>query len=248
MRTQFWKFFPLAIAVFLLVPPFGQCDEIVPGGSIVIVGCVWPPYSGIKVTFQTYYTAYSGFHSHHDVYRPSGSMNPQVAYTGADGYARSTYRGPDVSGSYEIASFCDFGSDFLTMDVRVSWLSSLPDHPDYIKTGSQPEHPDGWWGTENAVSKIGMIAAQFRQETGLRTGVNDMSIQWDGRFDLGPRYGRPWWGPPHDEHMWGLNADIPYAFLGTLAQRERFRVIAGSFGGNPLPEPDRSLYHLRFSY
>jgi hypothetical protein len=137
----------------------------------------------------------------------------------------------------------------MTMDVRLPYpyLVALPDHPDYFKTGAQPEHPDGWWGTSNAVSRIGQIAAQFRQETGLRTGVNDMSLQWGGRFDLGPRYGGLWWKGPHDEHMLGRNADIPYAFLGTPEQREQFRVIANANGGNPLPEGG-THYHLRFTY
>lgn len=250
MRIGFSKFFPLWAVLILLIPKFGRCDEIQPGGTVPILGCVWPPYPGIEVTFEAYYIAYSGFHSHHDVSRPRGSMNPQSAYTGSDGCARSTFQAPDVAGQHDIEAYSGFGSDFLTIDVRVPYpyLDALPSHPDYLKVGAQPEHPDGWWGTTNAVSGIGEIAAQFRQETGLRPGINDMSIQWGGRFDLGPRYGYAFWGPQHYEHMWGLNADIPYAYLGTLAQRQRFMEIADELGGNPLPEEKKRHYHLHFSH
>jgi hypothetical protein len=101
MRIRISKFFPLVAVLILLIPKFARCEEVAPGGSILIEGCVWPPYPGIRVTFESNDIPYSGFHSHHDSYRPSGSMDPQVAYTGADGCARSTFKAPDVAGQHE---------------------------------------------------------------------------------------------------------------------------------------------------
>ncbi len=79
-------------------------------------------------------------------------------------------------------------------------------------------------------------------------GVNDMSLPSGGRFDLGPRYNGTWWNSPHGEHMWGVNADIPYQYLGGYNQT--FLSIAaanGGSGGGPILSYSNH-YHLRFSY
>lgn len=72
-----------------------------------------------------------------------------------------------------------------------------------------------------------------------------MSLPWGGIFDLGPPKG-PNWNHPHDAHMFGLNADMPFQFLGTPTQRQLFFDIAAMYGANPWVEVDQ--YHLRFSY
>ena len=52
------------------------------------------------------------------------------------------------------------------------------------------------------VAKMQVIAQQYRQQTGHRLCVNDMSLNWGGVFDLGPNYkpGYHFWNPPHAEH------------------------------------------------
>jgi murein endopeptidase len=130
--------------------------------------------------------------------------------------------------------------------VHDPYLQWLPDHSSYQKVGPTNEHPTNHYGTFNAIYRIQQICMAFKAETGVTPGVNDISLPWGGRFDLGPSYGGLWWHGPHGSHMWGRNADIPYQYLGTLQQRERFRQIAVEYEGDPYPESNH--FHLRFAY
>lgn len=72
--------------------------------------------------------------------------------------------------------------------------------------------------------------------------MNDMSLPWGGIFDLGLSYGGWWWNPPHQTHIFGVNADMPFQYLGTSTQRERFRTIALDLGASVYTEGNH--YHL----
>lgn len=124
------------------------------------------------------------------------------------------------------------------------FLQELPNYYVYQKVGQQWEHPTSHYGTFNTVWRIQRICESFYQETGLVGGVNDMSLPWGGVFDLGPRYGGVYWASPHSEHKWGLNADMPFQYLGTTLQRDRFRQIAVAEGATIVLHGDH--FHLQF--
>ena len=192
---------------------------------------------------------YSGFHSHNVPLRDPGRLEPLWGdYTDSSGCAYGEFFATDVAGVHEVQAFYGSLVDTLYVSVMVynPYLQWLPNHSTYQKVGTTPEHPTNFYGTFNAVSKIQTICSTFYNETRLVAGVNDMSLPWGGRFDLGPAYGGQWWHPPHHEHMWGLNADFPYQYLGTPTQRQRFRDIASANGGNPQTEDNH--YHLKFSH
>lgn len=131
-------------------------------------------------------------------------------------------------------------------------LYELPTANFFNKEGALPAHPLNHWGTWNAVGGVLSITEEFNRTTGITPHVNDLSLPWGGRYDIGPPKGA-WWGPPHHEHIWGTNADIPYSKLDP--HKETFRLIAEWYGGNPHPsclvkaEPNDipTCWHLRFA-
>lgn len=249
----------LSNAVFVIITLFLLPKAVVAqewrvnlNGFVEFVICVTDgsgnpvPFANVDVVSGV--LANSGYHNHHDSQRPKGTVAPTSNTTGPDGCTPAErFDASDVAGFHTIWAFGHLGgtgSQSVTVMHEVD-LVELPNHPDLFKTGIQPEHQIPFWGTNNAISQIQSIAFQFRQETGIMTGVNDMSLPMGGRFDLGPGYGGSFWSPPHSAHMQGLNADIPYQYLGSTEQRERWRQIAVEHGANPLPEGNH--YHLRFT-
>jgi hypothetical protein len=96
--------------------------------------------------------------------------------------------------------------------------------------GSTIDHPSAHWMTPVAIERLRTVIAAFREQKGVIPLVNDMSLEWGGRFDLGPRYKSAicptpqyWIGPcSYAEHKFGTNADI-----GGLGEyREFFRNLA----------------------
>lgn len=226
-----------------------------PGGTTIVTGCITDqygaPYYGQPVWWSVVVFLNSGYHNHDDGNRPNGSLSTTSNYTGGDGCASTTFYAPLIAGQYQVTATTNVGEDTASIFVILQspYLQYLPTYSTYQIVGVQPQHPSNPYGSFHAVYEIQQIASQFNQTTGVVMGVNDMSLPWGGMFDLGPAYGGTWWHTPkHGEHMWGLNADIPYAYLGGYNQT--FLSIAtanGGAGGGPiLPEPNH--YHLRFAY
>jgi len=196
----------------------------------------------VWVFFQSQVAAYSGYHYHHNSQRPKGSFYPEEGQT-IWGCVPTTWIAPLVSGAHPImAVFAHYGAAYATAYVGVG-LFELPSANYFNKEGGTPEHPHNHWGTWNAVGGVLAITEEFNRVTGITPHVNDMSLPWGGRFDLGPAYGGVWWGPPHHEHMWGTNADIPYSKLDPY--RDTFLQIAIDYGADYLAESTH--YHLRFA-
>lgn len=239
---------------------------IEPGQTLPYTVCIDPASSGnsVSVTSAVYHG--SGFHNHdyggHSSYtsRPTGA--DAGGYTGSDGcmdaqwWVGSAALGEHlVAGQHRITAFVSgaFNQPYLEITVAENnpqWLQWLPDHPDYQKVGVTSDHQTPFYGTFNAVFQVQQISSEFRSQTGLIPCINDMSLPWGGRFDLGPNYGGTWWRSPHGEHMRGLNADIPFSCLGS--HRDRYAEIAANHGGNPeghpLPPATPNHWHLRFQY
>ncbi len=204
------------------------------GEVIDFLACVYDdvgyPLQNQPVYWIVSAAAFSGFHSHNQPIRSPGFLSPASgSITGADGCARGTYFATDVAGVHWIEAWAytavGFVYDYMEVQVRVfPDLLELPNYYPYQKVGVQPEHPLSHYGTFGALFTLQRICEEFFQRTGMIAGINDMSLPWGGRFDLGPRYGGQWWSAPHSSHMYGRNADIPYRFLGPY--RDLFEQIA----------------------
>jgi len=161
------------------------------------------------------------------------------------------YYAPDVAGEYRVVddAFTSGGyvSDYFIVYVRVFGpeLMELPNYHVYQKVGSRWPHPLSHWGNFTTVYRIQQICEEYFSQTGIAAGINDMSLPWGGRFDLGPDppYCGVWWGPPHRERMLGRNADIPYRYPGEVSGEELFATIARKYAA--VLVEDRH-FHLTF--
>lgn len=241
----------IAVATGQVDPPTTQTN---PTGTATLYGCVYSgnvPQPGEPVWFSVIVNQGSGGHNHVDSTRPNGTVSPTYGVTDGTGCVRTTFAAPDVAGTYVVTGTTNVGESSAYVNVLLSspqYMQWLPPYYTYQIVGIQPEHPSSPYGTFHAVYSVQQIAVTFQQQTGLLLGVNDMSLPWGGRLDLGPRYGGTWWHAPHEEHMWGLNADLPYQYMGN--QRNLLYQIAvnngGAAGGPIVQHPDH--YHLRFAY
>ncbi len=208
------------------------------------------PFLG-TIQFAAVAQAMSGYHAHSDGSRPNGTLEYQTVNTFANGCATNSFYATDIAGTHQLIGYPQpYGTPAtIYVNVEYSGLVEIPaTSPNYQRVGAQPEHPNGFWATQNAVTQIQVIAQQFRMQSGMVMGINDASLQWGGRFDLGPRYGSAFWGPAHSEHEVGLNVDCPFQYLDPY--RTTFKTIATANGGNSGQGifVEGNHYHLRFAY
>jgi hypothetical protein len=223
-----------------------QYTTIPPNGSVSFWACVSPPPDFPQwISFSSSVQPNSGYHDHHGSNRPAGNLGSTGGWTDSNGCVSTSFNVPEqIAGVYEVqASGFGFTDTLVVYVVLQPYLQNLPPHYSYQLVGETGAHTFNHFGTFNAVYRLQQICIQFYNETGLQAGVNDMSLPWGGLFDIGPPYG-PFWQQPHGTHMTGLNADMPFQYLGTPAQRQRFREIADLFHALVLDEGNH--FHLTF--
>lgn len=102
---------------------------------------------------------------------------------------------------YSCVSTCTPGYAF---GVKVPALTALAASDDIASVrGDADRHPEGQWGTPEALDALREIAKEYRDRTGQRLSVNDLSLPWGGLFDFKNVY-----LPPHKTHREGTDADI----------------------------------------
>lgn len=122
---------------------------------------------------------------------------------------------------------------------RYTGLVRVPDGgQDYDRVGGTATHPEHLndWGTSALVSRMQRAARLYREATGDRTRVNDMSLPYGGRFDLGGA-----WGGSHREHRFAEVDTRPYNW--TERGRQRFNVALQAAGLTAIVESDH--FHAR---
>ncbi len=177
----------------------------------VVVSLTEPaPSGGCTVNLSVEPAEYSGGHSHYGN-RPKGSVAPDsISFSdGEVGVKTAKYIPSEVAGIEKIIAEIEGGgqSEEFGIEVRVPRLSSMAGGNYYRLTGQTTTHPINHYGTEYTVEKTQLMAKDFYKLFGATLGINDMSLQWGGLFDIGPPYGS-YWIPPHKSHRKGTSVDV----------------------------------------
>jgi hypothetical protein len=249
----------VAASVIVHAQPF----EVRPGEGVDFQLCFYwedlpgqPPASGVFVVTQPEVFSMSGYHWHDDASRPQGSIQPSSFTTSGDGCSPTLrFSAPIVAGMHPISIYA--AASYVTQEIWVAaWANNgnccyqLYENQDlyYKPSGAQPEHPD-WYGFNvslQTAAKTQTIAQQYRQQTGQQLCVNDMSLNWGGVFDLGPRYSGQYWQSPHAEHRLGLNVDLPFSCNNNLQTMYNIALANGGGAGPGGILVHSDHYHLRF--
>jgi hypothetical protein len=91
---------------------------------------------------------------------------------------------------------------------RYTGLARVPPNPaHYDRVGGTSTHPEHLndWGHPELVQKIQEAARLYHLSTGDRSRINDMSLQYGGRFDIAGS-----WGGSHHEHRFADVDTRPY--------------------------------------
>lgn len=157
----------------------------------------------------------------HKIAKPKGSL-PTSVVTGANGVGTVTYSATVFSGPVTIqgtAAGADTGT--ATVRIRVPGLAALQFHSAMEATGSNNIHPSNHWGTpamNESLRRLATALAKYRQDvdtlpladrpdgTWPPLGVNDMSLEDGGKFDLDSAWASV--HQSHKEHRRGQEADV----------------------------------------
>lgn len=140
------------------------------------------------------------------------------ASSNGEGECTLPYQASRVSGHVELVGTAvgavtgGTAEDENTIDVEIPGLQRLQASSLYLLTGNTStqglRHPGNHFARTSTLVSMQKIALAFFQATNARLGVNDMSIEWGGIFDLGGD-----WSPWHCTHRDGVHADIDRAWF-----------------------------------
>jgi hypothetical protein len=165
--------------------------------------------------------------------RPEG---PKVSYctvttfdAGEIGFCEVTYHPSEVSGKETVtAEASGFPKAEAKVIVQVPGLRQMPASGlgAWQLTGARPQHPGNHYGTPETVTRIAAMATDYFELYGESIGVNDMSLEWGGLFDIGGN-----WAPPHAGHRIGNSVDIDRCAQTLVKQRDLDRIARDSYSG-----------------
>ena len=174
---------------------------------------------------------------------PKGTIN-----TGASGVAKLYFVAPEVSGPVQLeGTSASATTDTSTVQVGIAGLEPLTPGPSYVFTGAVTgRHTDNHYGTPAALAAFRQFADTLSRWIGEPLGINDISLEQGGLFDVG---GQPW-NLPHGYHRRGTHADIrtKYASRQVFSKKLQERMHAlwrvTLHHGIPVNEDDH--LHLNF--
>lgn len=186
----------------------------------------------------------TGGHQHGGT-MPNGMLSQTQINTGPSGLAEVRYT-PDVfSGKVVIRGTSGNAKPAEdTILIQVPGLVALEASETIRLIGIRDEHPSSHWGTPDMVSALRALADSVHTRYDTHIEVNDMSLEFGGKFDLAADYSR---GGSHAEHRVGRNADLR-TIIFTHAQLRFIHRTWELLGGSVYDETNTSQphYHLRF--
>lgn len=211
------------------------------------------PASGCEVRLRVEPVDGSGGHNH-DGNRSAhtGTVDSNIVdFVPGESILNVMYNSGEVSGTERIIAESLDGNGSVTstqsisVDVKVPDLVSLGGFMSYQLVGSLDAHPANHYGLISTVTAIGNVADQYYIETGALLGINDMSLQWGGLFDIcgiwspsGTCSNAPNGG--HRLHRMGMSVDINgSAYLQgryIVVDLRTLKRIAEFYDGRRIPE------------
>jgi hypothetical protein len=174
---------------------------------------------------------------------PKGTIN-----TGSSGVARLYFVAPEVSGPVQLeGTSMNARADTTTVQVGISGLEPLPPGPHYVFTGAVTgRHTDNHYGTPAALAAFREFADSLSEWIGEPLGINDISLEQGGLFDVGGTQ----WEIPHGYHRRGTHADIStkYASRQVFSRKlqERMRALWRVTLHHGIPVNEDDHLHLNF--
>jgi hypothetical protein len=126
--------------------------------------------------------------------------------TGAPGVAKLYFVASELSGPVRLeGTSTNAQPDTTTVQVGIAGLVPLAPGPHYLFTGAvNGRHTDNHYGTPAALTAFREFADSLNAWTGEPLGINDISLEQGGLFDVGGTQ----WDLPHGYHRRGTHADI----------------------------------------
>lgn len=203
------------------------------------------------VDLEAYAVSYSGGHGHHDALRPHGWITSQIIFnSGEKGPKIAEYISSEVAGIEEIEIRVQgTGEETVKrIEVKMPILGSMPESFYWRLTGLGTEHSDTHYGTAETLENTMAIALDFYEQFSATLGINDMSLEWGGLFDINGN-----WIPPHRSHRRGMSVDIDRCARSSIPDnpnerghcpegwisvpRDRLRVLCRKHKATLLQEP-----------
>lgn len=193
-----------------------------PTTSLIMAKVTSPaPAGGCEVWFEVE-PIFSRGHSHGTHPKDKGGkVEPGSCIIQEGGTSCSVpviYRSPEIAGEEKLKAMLMRGASIqeskeATVRVRVPNLILMPASGAgaWRLTGVLNSHPGSHFATPSTITRIGAMATDYFEATsGTSIGINDMSLEWGGLFDIGPPRG-PFWSRPHNLHRTGRSVDIDRA-------------------------------------
>ncbi|NUP70005.1 MAG: hypothetical protein HOQ16_02180 [Gemmatimonadaceae bacterium] len=168
--------------------------------------------------------------------------------TGPSGVAKLYFVAPEASGPVQLeGASAGAAMDTMTVQVGIAGLELMPPGASYAFTGAvSGRHTDNHYGTPAALAAFRQFADSLHQWIGEPLGINDISLEQGGLFDVGEQP----WVLPHGYHRRGTHADIRTKYesrrVFSKKLQERMRAL-WKFTlrfGEPVNEADH--LHLNF--
>lgn len=226
--------------------------------------------SGQLIQFSSDPQELSGGHNHSGG-RPTGTFSQSSCTTGPDGTCSVVYSASEVGGIEKITGVIAGNSPQQAsqmLNVKVPSLVDLSGNlplglgANFRLTGSLAAHPSNHFLTSPALIATSAVVDDFLDEFQATLGLNDMSLEGGGLFDVGPTVKHPeWelWQTPHGLHREGRSVDVDQCALSTIANnpnrqgscdsgwitvpKPRFKEICELWGGSLVIE---STIHCEF--
>lgn len=200
------------------------------------------PVSGKVVRFTiTPKTAGDG-HVHGLNGKPVGTISN--GSTNASGELKSAYLPPEFAGVYTIEATCDGCANKAALDVTVRVPDLVKLGPDsrnpsrYTLVGETVSHPGSHYFSKAAHRALDNFIDVLIKQGWTNIGLNDSSLDWGGRFDIGAG-----WGGSHHEHREGDEVDVSFYRPQTTSVELRSKTYIYLSKGKRFESP-HVLWHI----
>lgn len=174
---------------------------------------------GKEIMFNSLPQEFTGGHLHEGP-RPAGSFSQPSCTTDLTGSCSIEFFASDVSGRETIFANAMSASGSVSLTIKVPGLIDVTPFAGIIMrmTGQRPAHPANHFIRPENLDRILGIAKDVIEIYGATAGINDLSLEGGGLFDIGPKNPpiiepkeRPFWSEEqHISHRVGKSVDIDH--------------------------------------